>query len=138
MPVLLLLLIATYCDLRSREIPDWISVVLLGWGAVCGLAGWSDHTLLMFFLGAAGGLLVAAPFFYLGGFGGGDVKLVTAIGGFVGPIGLVITLFWIAIAGGGFALVAKLRGKEDLAYVPAILVGTLLYFCFPLGVPATA
>jgi prepilin peptidase CpaA len=34
-------------------------------------------------------------------------------------------LGWMALAGGLLALVAKLRGEKDYAYVPAILAGWL-------------
>ena len=36
-------------------------------------------------------------------------------------------LFWVAISGGLLAIVALVRGRRDLAYVPAIACGLLLY-----------
>ncbi len=124
---LLLLAVAAWCDLKSRTIPDWIAAALLGWAIVataCGAVGssWS---------GLAGGLLLAGglavPLFWLGGLGGGDVKLIVALGAVLGPTALVGVLFWMAIAGGVLALVAKWGGRRDLAYAPAIASGLLIH-----------
>lgn len=119
----LLLLLATVYDLRSREIPDWISVAILIL-TVLTLAtgqhprGWS---------GAVGGLglasLIGLGAFAIGFLGGGDVKLLASIGALLGPLGWLGMLFWIAFAGGSLAVVAALRGQRDYAYAPAIAVG---------------
>jgi Flp pilus assembly protein protease CpaA len=85
-------------------------------------AGW-----LGLAMGAVLGFALTAPLFWLGGIGGGDVKLVTALGACLGPWGLLQTLFWVAVAGGVLALVAKWRKQADFAYVPAILAGLLVY-----------
>ena len=63
-----------------------------------------------------------------GGFGGGDVKLVIALGAALGPLALLSALFWVALSGGLLALIAVIRGRRDLAYVPAIAMGLLVYF----------
>jgi prepilin peptidase CpaA len=121
-----LVAIATICDLRSREIPDWISLVMLGFGLTASIVGLSGLSISQSLLGLTLGFALTAPLFYLGGIGGGDVKLVAALGSLLGPIGLLTALFWVAIAGGVLALIAKLRGKNDFAYVPAILFGVLV------------
>ena len=58
-------------------------------------------------------LACSAALFYLGGLGGGDVKLMAALGAVVGPMALLCDLFWMALAGGLLALVANLAGKES-------------------------
>jgi prepilin peptidase CpaA len=121
------LAIATVYDLREREIPDWLSLVLLGWAVAAVATGLSAVGWLGLVGGAALGLAIGAPLFALGAFGGGDVKLVTALGAALGPAALVATLFWVAIVGGVLALVAKWRGQRDLAYVPAIAIGLLIH-----------
>ncbi len=124
---LLLLLIATIHDLRSRTIPDWIALALLIWGVALttwGAPGTSWNGLAS---GALLGFVLAAVVFWLGGIGGGDVKLIAALGAVLGPMALLSVLFWMAIAGGLLAVVAKLRGQRDLAYVPAIAAGLLVY-----------
>ena len=121
------LAVATVYDLRERQIPDWLSLVLLAWAVVAVATGLSAIGWLGLLCGAALGLAIAAPLFALGGFGGGDVKLVAALGAVLGPAALLAMLFWVAIAGGVLALVAKWRGQRDLAYVPAIAIGLFIY-----------
>ncbi|RCS54464.1 prepilin peptidase [Bremerella cremea] len=120
------LLIATICDLRTREIPDSLSIVLLAWGLIAKLAGWITLPWAALLLGLALGLVVTIPLFWVGGLGGGDVKLITALGWVMGPVGLGITLLAMAIAGGALALLALMRGQKDYAYVPAILFGAVV------------
>jgi len=122
---LCVLAIATICDLRTREIPDWLSIALLVWGLVAKLAGWIQLPWMALAMGFALGLMVTLPFFWLGGLGGGDVKLITALGWVIGPVGLLITLLAMALTGGVLALIAALRGQKDYAYVPAIFAGLL-------------
>jgi len=122
---LTVLIIATVCDLRTREIPDSLSVLLLGWGLTAKLFGWVTLPWLAMGLGLALGLLLTVPFFYFGGLGGGDVKLLTSLGFVAGPVGLLVTLFFMALAGGALALIAAWQKQKDYAYVPAILLGWL-------------
>lgn len=119
---------ATLCDLRSREIPDSISIGLLGLGLVGLGTGWSALSPQGAFLGLLVGLVATLPWFYLGGIGGGDVKLLAALGTILGPMGLLWALLWTAITGGVLAWIAKRRGQADFAYVPAILVGVIAAF----------
>lgn len=124
-----LVAIATICDLRTREIPNWISAVLLGFGLIAVGFDWTSLSFTESMVGMLLGFLITAPLFYLGGIGGGDVKLITALGSILGPLGLLSALFWVAMAGGVLALIAKLRGQNDFAYVPAIFFGVLITCC---------
>ncbi len=119
--------VATLYDLRSREIPDWISVTLLLWAIIATSFALDSASWLGFVSGGACGLLVGLPLFAAGAFGGGDVKLVAALGAALGPVALVSMLFWVAVVGGLLAMLAMVRGKRDLAYVPAIALGLLIY-----------
>jgi len=83
-------------DLRTRRIPNVLtfSAALAGLlvhfmqsgasGAQFAAGGW------------AVGLLLLLPYFALGGMGGGDVKLVAALGAWLGPS----QTFWLAIYAG--------------------------------------
>lgn len=123
---LVLVAIAAWHDLRTREIPDWISLALGAWAVVVAVLTWSANGWLLLGLGAAIGFAITAPLFYLDGIGGGDVKLVTALGAVLGPWWLLVALFWVAIGGGVLALIAKARRQPDFAYGPAILAGVLI------------
>ena len=124
---------ALVCDLRTREIPNWIPLVILAWACVATAAGLHKVTWIGLVAGALLGLGLAAAVFYLGGLGGGDVKLLASIGAAVGPWTLLSILVWMAVAGGGLALVAVARGKRDFAYGPAIAIGVLVETVWPGG-----
>ncbi len=123
-----LTLVAAVYDLRRREVPDWIGAVLVASAVAAIVAGVTDVTWTGLAVGAGLGFALTLPFYALGGFGGGDVKLVVALGAALGPFALLSTLFWVAVSGGALALLAAFRGRRDLAYVPAIAIGLLVYF----------
>lgn len=125
--VLSLLAIATVCDLRTREIPDWISMTIGGVAVIASLLNWWDLAIVWVFAGGVLGLVIGCSLFRFARLGGGDAKLIIALGMLVGPIGLWIVLFGMAIAGGVLSLVAIVRGQRDLAYGPAIMAGFISY-----------
>ena len=124
---------ALVCDLRTREIPDWIPLLIVAWACLATAIGLHRVTWIGLMAGALLGLGLSAAVFYLGGLGGGDVKLLAAIGAAVGPWALLSILAWMAFAGGLLALIAAARGKRDFAYVPAIAVGVAVETVWPGG-----
>lgn len=109
--VALVATIAAATDLAARRIPN-----LLTFGAAA--VGLLFHTVeggLTGFGWAAAGWLVGAavffPFFALGGMGAGDVKLVAALGAWLGPLGAVQVAIAAALAGGLVAIVVMLRAR---------------------------
>jgi len=124
---------AVVWDLRTREIPDWIPLAILGWASLATAAGLHQVTWTGGVMGALLGLGLAGAVFYLGGLGGGDVKLLAAIGAAVGPAALLSILAWTAAAGAVLALVALARGQRRFAYGPAIAVGLLVEAVWPGG-----
>lgn len=124
---------ALVCDLRTREIPDWIPVLIVAWAALATAAGLHDVTWIGTAAGALLAAVLAAPVFYLGGLGGGDAKLLAAIGAAVGPQALLSVLAWMAVAGGMLALVAMARRRREFAYGPAIAFGVLVETAWPGG-----
>jgi prepilin peptidase CpaA len=123
-----LTLVAVFYDLRRREVPDWIGAALVIFAVTTIAAGLTDVTWAGLATGAVLGLALTLPLYALGGFGGGDVKLVVALGAALGPLALLSALFWVAISGGALALIAAIRGRRDLAYVPAIALGLFVYW----------
>jgi prepilin peptidase CpaA len=69
-------------------------------------------------LGICLALTVLLPLFAMGGVGGGDVKMLAAVGAFLGPQQLLVALLATALAGGAMAVVyASMRG----VILPALL-----------------
>ena len=103
-PTCAVLAVATFTDLRSRRIPNWLVLPFLAAGLVVNawLHGW--HGAAQSLAGFAVGAAIFGLLFCLGGMGMGDVKLCAAIGAWVGPTQLMIALVITGLAGGVMAL----------------------------------
>jgi len=123
--VLLVGLAACVTDFRLRRIPNVLTFgasatavvffgVTNGWaGSLGSLEGWA--------LGCA----LFLPWFLLGGMGAGDVKLLAALGAWVGPGPVVWVALYAGIAGGVLALAVSLWGgylKQMLRNVWGLLM----------------
>ena len=105
-----LLITAAWSDLRTRRIPNVLTVSGLGVAIALRSFGGGD-AVLDGVLGAALALLVALAMLALGGFGGGDAKLLIAVGAFTGPKLFGVAFALTAMAGAGLALLeAGFRG----------------------------
>jgi prepilin peptidase CpaA len=95
-------------DLTQRRIPN-----VLTFGSAAGafgffLAGEGLSGLGWSVAGCVVGLLMFLPFFALRGIGGGDVKLLAALGAWLGPGAAVWLALFAALAGGPLALIVAL------------------------------
>ncbi|HVF36939.1 MAG TPA: prepilin peptidase [Sphingomicrobium sp.] len=130
-----LLLWAAIVDLRTRTIPDWVSIAIV---AMAPLFWWSTGVELfpdiLFRLGTAA--LVFGLFFLLfnlGGMGGGDVKLGTAFALWFAPLATLLFLVVTSLAGGLVSVAAwvhhnkikRADGKTEVPYGVAIAFGGL-------------
>jgi prepilin peptidase CpaA len=88
------------------------------------LGAWQG-TFLNNILGLFIGILIYWPFFALGYMGGGDVKLMGAIGCFVGVEETILTMVLASLWGGIIALVALVKRKKHIRYGLAIGLGFL-------------
>jgi prepilin peptidase CpaA len=145
-PTVIVVVVATVTDLRSRRIPNWLVLPFLLAGIVVSpwRADWSGtgrgfrlhadwagirssnwHGIGQSLAGMALGFLFFGVLFWMGGMGAGDVKLGAAIGAWVGPVQLFWALFYTSVAGGMMLLcwmayrkVLKglLQGAGDLVF----------------------
>lgn len=103
--------LAAWTDVTTRRVPNLLTfgaaALALAFhaydGGVSGL-GWACAGWLV-------GTAVFFPFFALGGMGAGDVKLVAALGAWLGPLGAVQIAIAAAIAGGVVAVVVMVRAR---------------------------
>lgn len=106
----LVMLLGLIWDLKERRIPNWITVGGLALAlTIRGFPGGPEF--LPGLMGAALALLLTLPLFALGGFGGGDAKLLIAAGGFLGPRALLSACVLVAVFGGLLAIITAVRGR---------------------------
>ncbi|MBU1229889.1 MAG: prepilin peptidase [Proteobacteria bacterium] len=119
------LMVASVIDLRSQRIPNLLTMP-------AALAALAYHLLtqgpqgLWFSLAGLGlGLALMLGPFLFGVMGGGDVKLMGAVGAFVGPQTVLIAFLLTSLAGGAYALLVLARRSGLLAGVLARLRAAL-------------
>lgn len=103
--------LAALIDLWSRRIPNWVTFgTLLGGVAInVWLHGFGGAMLAL--AGAALGLALLSPFYYIRAIGAGDVKLLAAVGSLIGPQALVSVAVYGALVGGAISVVILLRRR---------------------------
>jgi leader peptidase (prepilin peptidase)/N-methyltransferase len=147
-PFVAILIAITFIDLETRLIPDPLS---LG-GLVLGLATAAFTPglgIVSSLLGAAigFGVFYAIAWFYQwrtgrAGMGGGDIKFLAMLGSFLGPLGVLTTVFVSSVAGTLIGLTyawftRKREGGEgslmkvSLPYGPFLVIGAL--YAYLLG-----
>jgi prepilin peptidase CpaA len=101
-------LVACVTDVRDRKIPNLLTVSAAGLGGLYhfGTASWSGFGWSA--RGWAVGLAMFLPIFLLRGIGGGDVKLLAALGAWLGPGQIVWVALFAAVAGGPMAIALAL------------------------------
>lgn len=108
-----LVCLAGYTDWRTRRIPNWLAVAGVAAGFLLHLDPHPLEGLKTAALGFGLGLLIYLPLFALGGKGGGDVKLMAAVGALAGPKNC-FAIFLLAALMGGAAAVALLIWRGGL------------------------
>lgn len=129
--VTLFTLLAAICDVRTKKVPKWLTVpaflAALGFHAVVG--GWAG--LGQSLAGFAVGFGILFVLFLIGGGGAGDVKLMGALGAWLGAsytiyvfvvstliviVGAVAVLvFQAARHGGGYVVKRYVRGPNPVS-----------------------
>lgn len=125
-----LLLAAAFTDLRSRTIPNWltgaVALLALPWWWAMGWGLWPDIAMQIAL--AAGLLLLFGAIFAMGAMGGGDVKLIVALGLWFPLISMTRMLMVMALAGGVLTVIMlawhrwrKAEGRPEIPYGVAIV-----------------
>jgi prepilin peptidase CpaA len=115
---------ATWTDIRARIIPNplnaGIALAAPLWWWASGLEPWPGAAIQVAMAAVALILFIGA--FALGAMGGGDVKLIAALGLWLLPIDMVRMLVWMSLAGGaltiGMLIAHKIRRSKDRLEIP--------------------
>lgn len=129
-----MLLAASWCDLKSRTIPNGLNLAIAlaaipFWWSV-GLPVWPDAAIQVGVAALVFGLFAIA--FAMGAMGGGDVKLIGALALWLPFKAVIVLLFVMSVAGGVLTLAFYLRhrlarreGQLEIPYGVAIAFGGL-------------
>lgn len=123
---IVLLIIAGYCDAKTQEIPDIISVLIL----LDGLVVFQPIAAVIGFFAVSLPLLLISKM-TAGGVGGGDIKLMAACGFVLGLDGIVIgTIIGMVIF---LSVYLLFYGKKKKMHVMAPYLGIGCFFAYLLA-----
>ncbi len=119
--------VAAVEDVRRGRVPNWLTGAGVLAAFACAAPGGS-HALARVAEGIAIGFAIFLPLYGVGAMGGGDVKLLAAFGGLLGPVNTVMAVLFAAVAGALFALAMLLVRPQSrsLPYAPVIVLGAWL------------
>ena len=105
------LVVAAWIDGKELRVPNWLTVPMIGAGllAMTAVHGWGGLTASL--LGVLVGMMCLLPLYAIGGMGAGDVKMMMAMGAWLGAritwdafyvsviVGAIMALVMIATTG---------------------------------------
>jgi prepilin peptidase CpaA len=145
-------LTAAVIDLNTRRVPNTLTAGVSVVGLLLAASGHGRVGAIAAVAGCAIGLLLMLPGHLFGATGGGDVKLLGALGTLLGPTDIITAFVITAIAGGVIAIgvavhrqrlsttlgatvriatggqtaVEEIEADRTFAYAPAIAIGAAL------------
>ncbi len=130
----LLVLLAVYSDIRRRKIPNCLTLPAIALGFLVNFLGnsWNGLIFALFGLLVGAGLLTL-PYLF-GGMGGGDVKLLAALGAILGSYAAVNIFLYATLVGGAIAVVVAIANKSfvDMLKKVWLLLKCIFLFRAPL------
>jgi len=128
-----ILIIVSVVDLKHKIIPNFMVILTLAMGILFLLARDISFTSALLGMLVGGGLLFLLAFMP-GAMGGGDIKLMFALGAFLGlnkTLGALIIAFIVAGVISAFLLLFKLKGRKDvIPFGPFLALGSIISFLF--------
>jgi prepilin peptidase CpaA len=121
--------IAAIADIRTRKIPNWLTIPTMGLGLVLNGASSGMSGLLLSLEGLGLGFCLLFVVYLLGGMGAGDVKLLSAVGAIVGPRLVFYAFIWTALVGGLMAMaliVSRKMVKRTFHNLKMLILGWIL------------
>ena len=99
-------------DLWVRRVPNPLTLAIAALGLVLAATHTTGIGIGGALAGLGVGLLLMLPSYVIGATGGGDVKLLAALGTLLGPSAIVYAFFYTAIAGGALAVLVATRRRR--------------------------
>jgi len=99
------LILSAVFDLRSHRIPNYLTYSAILFGIIYNTVLTGLDGLIFSSAGIITGIGVLIIFYIIGGMGAGDVKLLGAVGSFLGANGVFGSFIFSAIAGGIYSLI---------------------------------
>ena len=103
---------AAFIDLRTRRVPNALTIPLAAIGLACAASGVSGLSFRAALVGLVLGLALMLPGYLFGATGAGDVKLLAAVGAWLGPALIGVAFLYTALVGGVLALVVARRRRR--------------------------
>jgi prepilin peptidase CpaA len=107
--VIVLVVSAAIIDVRSQRIPNYLTMPGCGIGLMYHVLASGKDGLIFSLAGLILGICVLLFFYFLGGTGAGDVKLMGAIGALLGWEGVLKAFLFSALVGGLYSIAAMAR-----------------------------
>lgn len=104
-------LVACVFDIKSSRIPNALTFSAVAGALIFHTIAPSGAGVWVGLAGLAVGLAVFFPMFALGAMGAGDVKLMAAVGAWIGWKAIVLVALYASLAGGILGLIVALRGN---------------------------
>lgn len=126
----IVLILSTYFDITKKKIPNFITFPVILWGLLTYTVFDGFEGLKFSGLGFLIGLAVFLIPFILGGMGGGDVKLMAAIGALKGWRFVLYTTIYTGLAGGIIVMLILIKEKKlwiTLKRVVAIILKPIFF-----------
>lgn len=101
----IILLIASFTDFRTQKIPNILTLTSVFVAISYHLYSGGFQGFLFSLFGVFIGIVVLIIPYAMGGMGAGDVKLMGAVGSFLGAKGVFISFLFTALFGGVYALI---------------------------------
>ena len=129
--ITLLLLITTSAitDVKERKIYNTQTYSAMALGLIIHFFCYGINGFLFSLCGLGIGTLLLIFFYFIGGIGAGDVKLLAAIGALKGSSYAIETMFYAALIGGCMALMIIIRQRT----FTQTLKNSVQYICHPIS-----
>jgi prepilin peptidase CpaA len=124
-----ILAMAVITDFRWHKIPNWLTFPAMLGGIIINVIPYGFHGLFFSALGLAVGTVLFLIPYSIGGMGAGDVKLMGAIGSFLGAKNVVWACLFSCIFGGLYAIIFLVWKGSAKSYVTRywLMLKTLLF-----------